>query len=131
MNSISSILCVRRLKRSRSRKKVLNIENKSIIDMNMTGKRINQIAEIKGYNVKELQKYLGLSCPQPIYRWYKGLILPSVDNLLKLSDLFGVHMEELLVKNDEPCFGIKMMFCKVESQYFIKRMQGYCERYVS
>lgn len=107
------------------------IEIKSIIDMKMTGQRIKQIAEMKGYNVKELQKYLGLSCPQPVYRWYKGLILPSVDNLLKMSELFGVHMEELLVKNDEPCFGIKLKFCKAESQYFIKRMTGYRERYAS
>lgn len=28
----------------------------------------------------------------------RGSILPSVDHLLRLSELFGVHMEELLVK---------------------------------
>ena len=33
-----------------------------------------------------------------MYRWYKGVILPSVDNLLRLSELYQVHMEELLVK---------------------------------
>ena len=45
-----------------------------------------------------LFRSLGLSCPQPVYRWYKGVILPSVDNLLRLSELYKVHMEELLVK---------------------------------
>jgi transcriptional regulator with XRE-family HTH domain len=56
----------------------------------------------KEYNmtVKELQDYLKLSCPQPIYRWYKGQVLPSVDNLYLLSRLFDVHMEELLVINE-------------------------------
>lgn len=64
-----------------------------------TGKRLKKLAQKRGYSVKDIQKYLGLSCPQPVYRWYKGVILPSVDNLLRLSELYQVHMEELLVKN--------------------------------
>ena len=63
-----------------------------------TGKRLKKLAQRNGYSVKEIQQYLGLSCPQPVYRWYKGIILPSVDNLLRLSELYQVHMEELLVK---------------------------------
>lgn len=69
------------------------------IDMIETGKRLRKLAQRKGYTVKDIQQYLGLSCPQPVYRWYKGVILPSVDNLLRLSELYQVHMEELLVKN--------------------------------
>ena len=63
-----------------------------------TGKRLKKLAQRNGYTVKDIQQYLGLSCPQPVYRWYKGVILPSVDNLLRLSELYQVHMEELLVK---------------------------------
>lgn len=63
-----------------------------------TGKRLRKFGQSSGYSVKDIQQYLGLSCPQPIYRWYKGVILPSVDNLLKLSELYQVHMEELLVR---------------------------------
>lgn len=67
------------------------------------GKKMNKVilenlAQRKGYTVKDIQQYLGLSCPQPVYRWYKGVILPSVDNLLRLSELYHVHMEELLVR---------------------------------
>ena len=68
------------------------------IDMIETGKRLKKLAQRSGYSVKDIQQYLGLSCPQPVYRWYKGVILPSVDNLLRLSELYQVHMEELLVK---------------------------------
>ena len=67
------------------------------IDMKMTGERLKFLAKQNGYTVKDIQEYLGLACPQPIYRWYKGIILPSVDNLFRLHELFGVHMEELLV----------------------------------
>ena len=68
------------------------------IDMQRTGKNVKSMIENAGYTPRMLQEYLHLSCVQPIYRWYKGLILPSVDHLLMLSELLGVHMEELLVK---------------------------------
>lgn len=71
-----------------------------IIDLERTGKRLKAIAVLKGYSVKSIQEYLGLSCPQSIYRWYKGMILPSVDHLLMLSELYQVHMEDLLVKKN-------------------------------
>ncbi len=74
-------------------------ENRSSIDLNKTGMKLQWYARKFGYSVKDIQAYLRLSCPQPIYRWYKGQILPSVDNLLRLSELFCVHMEELIVKN--------------------------------
>lgn len=74
------------------------ISSKTSIDMIETGKRLKKLARRSGYSVKDIQQYLGLSCPQPVYRWYKGVILPSIDNLLKLSELYQVHMEELLVK---------------------------------
>lgn len=68
------------------------------IDMQQTGARLKSLLEPAGYTPRMIQEYLHLSCVQPIYRWYKGLILPSVDHLLMLSELLDVHMEELLVK---------------------------------
>lgn len=84
--------------------------SKTSIDMIETGKRLKKLAQRKGYSVKEIQQYLGLSCPQPVYRWYKGIILPSVDNLLRLSELYQVHMEELLVRTRYiMCFDVEKM----------------------
>ena len=62
------------------------ISSKTSIDMIETGKCLKQRAQKNGYSVKDIQRYLGLSCPQPVYRWYKGVILPSVDNLLRLLE---------------------------------------------
>lgn len=68
------------------------------IDMQRTGAKLKHMLESAGYTPRMLQDYLHLSCVQPIYRWYKGLILPSVDHLFMLSELLNVHMEEFLVK---------------------------------
>ena len=70
------------------------------IDMQRTGRKLKYIIETSGYTPRMIQEYLHLSCVQPIYRWYKGLILPSVDHLLMLSELLDVHMEDLLVKKN-------------------------------
>lgn len=66
-----------------------------------TGKKLKQMIEKAGYDVKYIQKYLQLSCPQSIYKWYKGKRLPSIEHLFALSRLLNVHMEELLVQQDE------------------------------
>ena len=67
------------------------------IDMQKTGALIKKKVEEAGYTVKELQEKLMLSCPQPIYRWFKGKVLPSINHLYVLSQLLHVHMEDLLV----------------------------------
>ena len=72
------------------------------IDMQRTGVRLKEFIQKSGYCVADIQEYLHLSCPKPVYRWFKGMILPSVDHLLMLSELLGVHMEELLVKKQNP-----------------------------
>ncbi len=67
------------------------------IDMEKTGARIKEMLNRAGYDVKYIQSYLHLSCPQSIYRWFKGKTLPSVEHLSALSDLLHVNMNELLV----------------------------------
>lgn len=101
------------------------VENRISIDMKKTGLKLQQYARKLGYSVKDIQNYLCLSCPQPVYRWYKGMILPSVDNLLRLSELFHVHMEELLVKksNTETYGGF--MCSSNEQSAFVRRIRAY------
>ena len=80
------------------------------IDMQRTGIRLKEFIQQNGYCVADIQEYLHLSCPQPVYRWFKGMILPSVDHLLMLSELLGVHMEDLLVKKQNPlCSSISII----------------------
>ena len=71
------------------------------IDQEKTGKKLKIMLEAAGYDVKYIQKYLHLSCPQSIYRWHKGKVLPSVENMAALSRLLQIHMEDLLVFQGE------------------------------
>lgn len=57
------------------------------IDMKLTGSKLKKLIQRSGYDVKAVQKYLHLSCPQPIYRWFKGKTLPGVDHLYAMSVL--------------------------------------------
>lgn len=96
------------------------------INMKLTGLRLKLYATRQGLSVKDIQIYLCLSCPQPIYRWYKGIILPSIDNLLRLSELFNVHMEDLLVKNND----FDSVFDKNDMNFqvnVVKRLLLYCD----
>ena len=98
----------------------------SNIDMQRTGAKMKRLLEIAGYTPRMIQEYLHLSCVQPIYRWYKGLILPSVDHLLMLSELLGVHMEELLVKKSvvKPLYDMDVW----EKKTTYKRYIAYCKK---
>ncbi len=67
------------------------------IDQVKTGIKLKKMLKAAGYDVRDIQEYLHLSCPQSIYRWFKGKILPSVEHLCALSKLLNVHMEDLLI----------------------------------
>lgn len=69
------------------------------LDAVQTGRKIESAIKQSGYSIRELQEMLGLSCPQPIYRWIRGRTLPSIDNLYMLSRILEVPMDELLVPN--------------------------------
>ncbi|SKA72602.1 hypothetical protein SAMN02745111_02386 [Eubacterium uniforme] len=60
------------------------------IDMKKTGFLLKETIEKNGYTVKDIQNILHLSCPQPIYRWIKGRILPSVDHLVCIEHVAEV-----------------------------------------
>ena len=55
------------------------------IDLEKTGIKLKTMLKAAGYDVKFMQEYLHLACPQPIYRWFKGKVLPSVENLCAIS----------------------------------------------
>lgn len=72
------------------------------IDQVKTGIKLKMMLKNAGYDVKYIQEYLHLSCPQSIYRWFKGKVLPSVEHLCAISKLLNVHMQSLLVLQGEP-----------------------------
>lgn len=89
-----------------------------------TGQKLKIMIKLAGYDVKYIQEYLNLSYPQPVYRWFKGQILPSVEKLCALSNLLGVHMEELLVLQGQP---INIGLYKVAQEPRSKRLLYYAQ----
>lgn len=67
------------------------------VNLKKTGEHLKNLMIENGYSVKDIQEYLCFSCPQPIYKWFKGQRMPTVENFYLLSQLFHVHMEDLLI----------------------------------
>ena len=68
-----------------------------VVDLAATGENITKLRLRSGLKVRDLQQILGFANPQAIYKWQSGSCLPTVDNLLILSAVFGVPIEEILV----------------------------------
>lgn len=70
-----------------------------MIDTVQTGKRIEEFMKRQGLTPRDIQEYLSLTCVQTVYRWLKGINVPSVDNLYALSQLFHVSIDDMIVGN--------------------------------
>ena len=60
------------------------------IDMVNTGLNINRLRKANNLSVKNIQDVLGFNTPQALYKWERGLTLPTLDNLVILAELFNV-----------------------------------------
>ncbi len=72
------------------------------IDMVKTGQNIMRLRKENGLTVKDLQNIFGFTTPQAIYKWQRGAVLPTVDNLVILANVFHVHIDEILVREISP-----------------------------
>ena len=57
--------------------------------------RLRKHRRISGYKQSEVAEILGLRSTNRLSRWEKGLSLPSLNNLFKLSALYKTLVEEL------------------------------------
>lgn len=67
-----------------------------VIDMVKTGQNIIMLRKKAGLSVTDLKKIFGFSTGMAIYRWQKGMSLPTIDNLVVLADVLGVKMEDII-----------------------------------
>ena len=73
----------------------------SQIDMKATGTRIKTLAQKNGIKVSDIQKKCGFGTPQTVYKWFRGDTLPSLDNLVLISELFEVGLDDIVVYSKE------------------------------
>lgn len=67
-----------------------------VIDMCKTGQNIVHYRKQQGLSVKDLQNIFGLASLNAIYKWQKGKSIPTVDNLIILSALFKVPIDDII-----------------------------------
>ena len=63
-----------------------------------TGRNIARLRKINDLTIKDNQDAMGFNTPQAIYKWMRGEAIPSVDNLVILSELFDTAIDEILVR---------------------------------
>lgn len=71
------------------------------INMEATGRNIRRLRENAGLTVKDIQDIFGFATPQAIYKWQRGTAMPTLDNLVVLSVVLEVTIDEILVVNNE------------------------------
>ena len=67
-----------------------------LINTVATGRNIDRLRIAAGMSVKDMQTVFGFATPQAIYKWIHGSAMPTIDNLVILSALLGVSMEEII-----------------------------------
>ena len=70
------------------------------IDLITTGIRITELRQQTGLTVRDLQDIFGFNTPQAIYRWQRGLTLPTLDNLVVLAAVFGTTLDAIIVRTN-------------------------------
>jgi len=74
------------------------MEQLPVVDMEATGKRIVELRKAHDMSVKDIASVFGFGTPQAIYKWQRGVALPTIDNLIVLAALFGVTMDDIIVR---------------------------------
>lgn len=68
-----------------------------VIDPVATGDRINALRKEMGFSVAYLKEYFGFATTNAIYKLLHGESLPSLDNMVAMSVLFGVSMNDIVI----------------------------------
>ena len=79
---------------------ILEVAYMPKIDMTATGANIAALRKKNNMTVRMLQEELGFNNPQAIFKWQRGESLPTVDNLVVLSNLLGVTVDEIIIRKD-------------------------------
>ena len=68
-----------------------------VIDPVSTGVNIKTLITKSGNTVAGVGRMLGITDMSTMYKWLRGDALPGIDNMLALSMLLGVSINDILV----------------------------------
>lgn len=93
-----------------------------IIDMEKTGEWLRYLCKRKNITVTDIQEKLQIASNQAVYAWFNGKTLPSLNNMLALSDLMGIKINDMVVDNihEHPFFRGISSYEKRMAMYYYK-----------
>ena len=68
------------------------------LDKKMTGRRIKELRLAAGLSVNDLVQRIDLITPQAVYKWESGRVNPGIENLVLLSEVLKVPIDDIIVK---------------------------------
>ena len=73
--------------------------NRPVINVAATAAKIKECRIRAGYSVREIQTILSFSRPEAVYAYEKGKYLPTIDNMIILADVYGVAVDDFIVRD--------------------------------
>lgn len=67
-----------------------------VVNKEKIGENIRQLRKKHGLTMQDLSDKLEFGHVQNVFKWEHGINMPSIDNLVVLSTIFGVLIEEML-----------------------------------
>lgn len=67
------------------------------IDVTATGKRIRDCRKALGLTMQDVIDRLYLGSLTAVWKWEKGICLPTLDNLVNLAEILGCEPMDLIV----------------------------------
>jgi transcriptional regulator with XRE-family HTH domain len=68
------------------------------VDAIATGRNIRRYRKEEGFTQTELANCFNFTTQQMVWRWENGKSVPSVDNLVILSFILGVSIDDLIIR---------------------------------
>ncbi len=62
-----------------------------VIDAKRTGERIGTLRDAAGLDNAAIADAMGFTTRNAVYKWLRGDVLPTLDNMLILAALFGLE----------------------------------------
>lgn len=69
------------------------------VNMTATGSNIKALIKANGLKITEIQNAYGMNTPQSIYKWLRGEMLPSIDNLVILAHILNTSIDKIIILN--------------------------------
>ena len=92
------------------------------VNLHNTGKILKNLRIKNNLSVRDLQEFFRFEYPNAIYDWEKGLKLPNMSNLIALSTLYEVSIDDILLSNEQDFY----FYIDLSYEIIAKKVHCFC-----